>query len=81
MIDIVRKTNQRLRKNDLKMKRVLADAGYSNGENYKYLESINVDGFIPVHGQYEKAQGKALFTILNKTGGDAREGSMLHSGK
>jgi hypothetical protein len=35
------------------MKRVLADAGYSNGENYKYLESINVEGFIPLHGQYE----------------------------
>jgi transposase len=53
LIDIVRNTNQRLRKNDLKMKRVLADAGYSNGENYKYLESINVEGFIPLHGQYE----------------------------
>jgi transposase len=53
LIDIVRKTKQRLKKNDLKMKRVLADAGYSNGENYKYLESINVEGFIPVHGQYE----------------------------
>jgi len=53
LIDIVRKTNQRLRKNDLKMKRVLADAGYSNGENYKYLERINVEGFIPLHGQYE----------------------------
>jgi len=53
LIDIVRKTNQRLKKNDLKMKRVVADAGYSNGENYKYLESINVEGFISLHGQYE----------------------------
>jgi transposase len=53
LIDIVRNTYQRLRKNDLTIKRVLADAGYSNGENYKYLESINMEGFIPLHGQYE----------------------------
>jgi len=53
LVDIVRKTKHRLKNNDLKMKRVLADAGYSNGENYKYLESINVEGFIPLHGQYE----------------------------
>ena len=32
---------------------LLADAGYSNGENYKYLEAQNIEGYIPLHGQYE----------------------------
>jgi len=53
LIDVARKTNQQLKNNNLILKRLLADAGYSSGENYKYLESINVEGFIPLHGQYE----------------------------
>ena len=31
---------------------LLADAGYSNGENYRYLEGNQIEGFIPTHGQY-----------------------------
>ncbi len=53
LIDLVRQTQQRLRKNELRMDTVLADAGYSNGENYKYLEGQNITGYIPLHGQYE----------------------------
>jgi transposase len=53
LIDLVRQTQQRLRKNQLRMDTVLADAGYSNGENYKYLEGQNITGYIPLHGQYE----------------------------
>jgi len=53
LIDLVRQTQSRLKKNQLKMDTLLADAGYSNGENYKYLESQNIEGFIPLHGQYE----------------------------
>jgi IS5 family transposase len=53
LIDLVRQTQRRLKKNQLKMDTLLADAGYSNGENYKYLEARNLKGYIPLHGQYE----------------------------
>jgi transposase len=53
LIDLVRQTQSRLKKNRLKMDTLLADAGYSNGENYKYLEAQNIKGYIPLHGQYE----------------------------
>lgn len=53
LIDIVRNTNHRLKENDLTLERILADAGFSSGENYKYLEDVNIEGFIPLHGQYE----------------------------
>ena len=35
------------------MKTVLADAGYSSGENYKILEEHNIEAFIPLHGTYK----------------------------
>jgi len=53
LIDIARGTQRRLRKNLLTMNTMLADAGFSNGENYKYLEENNIVGYIPLHGQYE----------------------------
>lgn len=53
LIDLARLTQSRLRKNNLKMDALLADAGYSNGENYRYLEENQIEGFIPTHGQYE----------------------------
>jgi len=53
LIDIARRTQQRLRKNLLQMDTLLADAGYSNGENYKYMEENGITGYIPTHGQYE----------------------------
>ena len=53
LIDLVRQTQGRLKKNQLKMDTLLADAGYSNGENYKYLEAQKIKGYIPLHGQYE----------------------------
>jgi hypothetical protein len=53
LIDLARQTQSRLKKHDLRMDTLLADAGYSNGENYKYLEDNSINGYIPVHGQYE----------------------------
>jgi transposase len=53
LIDIARCTQRRLRKNLLKMDTLLADAGFSNGENYKYMEENDITAYIPVHGQYE----------------------------
>lgn len=53
LIDLARQTQSRLKKNDLRMDTLLADAGYSNGENYRYLEENRIEGYIPTHGQYE----------------------------
>jgi hypothetical protein len=53
LIDLVRQTRLRLRNQDLHLENVLADTGFSNGENYKYLEETKINGYIPVFGQYE----------------------------
>jgi transposase len=53
LIDVVRRTKRRLKRHHLKMDTVLADTGFSNGENYKYLEEDQITAYIPVHGQYE----------------------------
>ncbi len=52
-IDISRQTQRRLRCHGLRMDTILADTGFSSGENYKYLENNGITGYIPVHGQYE----------------------------
>ncbi|MGA9649850.1 IS1182 family transposase [Pedobacter sp.] len=43
----------RLKKNELVMTDLLADAGYSNGSNYKFLEERKITGWIPVFGKYK----------------------------
>lgn len=43
----------RLKKNELSMTDLLADAGYSNGFNYKFLEQRRITGWIPVFGMYK----------------------------
>jgi len=53
LIDMARQTRRRLKRQDLVMDTILADTGYSNGENYKYLEDNGITGYIPTHGQYE----------------------------
>ena len=53
LIDLARQTQSRLKRYQLQMHTLLADTAFSNGENYKYLEDNNIDGYIPVHGQYE----------------------------
>ncbi len=35
------------------MQNVLADAGYSSGENYAFFERENLQSYIPPHGQYK----------------------------
>jgi transposase len=43
----------RLKKNELSMTDLLADAGYSNGSNYNFLEQRGITGWIPVFGKYK----------------------------
>jgi hypothetical protein len=47
------------------MKNLLADAGYSNGSNYNFLEQRNITGWIPVFGKYKS--GVDGFTYNKET--------------
>ena len=44
---------QRLRTQELRVRDLLADAGYANGSNYALLEAEQVTAWIPVFGQYK----------------------------
>ena len=57
LIDVIRRTRRRLKRHHLKMDTVLADTGFSNGENYKYLEENKITACIPVHGTIRRYQG------------------------
>ncbi len=53
LTDIGLRVQDRLSKNELIMTDLLADAGYSNGSNYDFLERRKVTGWIPVFGKYK----------------------------
>ena len=51
--DITERLKWRLHSRGLKWKYLLADTGYSSGENYAYLEQKGITSFIPPHGTYK----------------------------
>jgi transposase/uncharacterized protein (UPF0179 family) len=51
--DLVANTKQNLKKSGLEIEKLLADAGYSSGENYAWLEDQNIKSYIPPHGTYK----------------------------
>jgi transposase len=51
--DIVKHTKTRLQRHQLSMQYVLADTGYSSGENYAFLEREKLIGYIPVHAHFQ----------------------------
>ena len=51
--DIVDRLQQRLWRSGFQLENVLADTGYSSGENYAYLEQKGITGYIPPHGTYK----------------------------
>ncbi|MDT0678820.1 IS1182 family transposase, partial [Autumnicola musiva] len=51
--DATRRLNRRLRREGMIWENVLADAGYSSGENYAYLENKGIKSYIPPHGTYK----------------------------
>ncbi|MDH5415213.1 MAG: IS1182 family transposase [Flavobacteriaceae bacterium] len=53
LIRNVIKTMGRLKDNGLYLEQILADAGFSSGENYALLEQMGIEAFIPLHGTYE----------------------------
>lgn len=50
---IVEKLQPRLRKQQILWRNLLADAGYSSGENYAKLEEAGLESYIPPHGTYK----------------------------
>lgn len=44
---------QRLRAQELRVRDLLADAGYANGSNYALLEAAHITAWIPVFGPYK----------------------------
>jgi hypothetical protein len=50
---ISNQVQNRLKDNELLMTDLLADAGYSNGSNYSFLEQKGVTGWVPVFGMYK----------------------------
>lgn len=51
--DIVGRLKPRLNRLGLLWSNCVADTGYSSGENYAFLEQINLQSFIPPHGTYK----------------------------
>lgn len=51
--DIVEELQTRLNKMGLLFTTLLADTGYSSGENYALLEQKGIEAFIPPHGTYK----------------------------
>lgn len=50
---ITLRLRDRLSKQGVLMHNVLADAGYSSGENYAFFEELGLTSYIPPHGQYK----------------------------
>ena len=51
--EITLRTKKRLWKNGLIWQNILADAGYSSGENYYFPEQQNLRSYIPKHGTFK----------------------------
>jgi transposase len=50
---VVNRLKDRLNKQGVLMHNVLADTGYSSGENYAFFEQQGLTAYIPPHGQYK----------------------------
>jgi hypothetical protein len=50
---ITEQLKTRLNKNGLLWRNLLADTGYSSGENYAFLEGQGIESYIPPHGTYK----------------------------
>lgn len=62
--DIVDRLSRRLWRSGFQLENVLADTGYSSGENYAYLEQKGIHSYIPPHGTYKG--GPDGFTYLKE---------------
>lgn len=59
---LIQNTINNLQYNGIKVENILADANYSSGENYDWLEKQGLIGYIPPHGTYKG--GPENFTFV-----------------
>lgn len=58
LIKTAKATQERLDKMGVRVDTILADAGFSSGENYATLEALGLNSYIAVHGTYkDKREG------------------------
>src|SRR5206468_7212541 len=50
LITITKQLQSRLKQHGVQIEKLLADAAYSSGENYQYLEQQNITAYIPLLG-------------------------------
>ena len=50
LITIAQQLQTRMQDHGIKIEKILADAAYSSGENYQYLEQQNITPYIPLLG-------------------------------
>ena len=50
LVTITHELQTRLQQQGIRIEKILADAAYSSGENYQYLEQNNITGYIPLLG-------------------------------
>lgn len=62
--DIIQRTKTRLMKSGFIWRNILADTGYSSGENYAFIEQLGMNSFIPPHGTYKG--GPEMFTYVEE---------------
>ena len=59
--EITLRLGKRLQAQGLLMYNVLADAGYSSGDNYAFFEEQNLKSYIPPHGKYKGGPTGLMF--------------------
>ena len=64
---LVDRLQTRLRHNELRLRELVADTGYSNGFNYAFLEHRGVTPWIPVFGAYKPViEGFTYHAVLDE---------------
>ena len=63
--DIVPRLKNRLHKQGLLWVNCLADTGYSDGENYAFLEKVGLTSYIPPHGTYKGGPENFIYSKDN----------------
>ena len=65
LVQITKRVQKRLGNEHLLWRNLLADTGYSSGDNYAFLEQENLQSYIPAHGTYKG--GPEGFTYVAET--------------
>jgi hypothetical protein len=65
LLAIVTATRQCLQIFGLGLSKVVADAGYSPGENYEHLEAYGITGYIPAHSMYKAERTGFTYDAAN----------------